>query len=68
MGLEPMTLALLAPRSADWANGPAWIQFLSNKAFIDIFWVKAGFCIFRVGADSKGMKILKARQELSVLH
>ena len=22
MGIEPMTLALLAPRSADWANGP----------------------------------------------
>ena len=21
-GLEPLTLALLAPRSADWANGP----------------------------------------------
>ena len=22
MGIEPMTLALLAPRSANWANGP----------------------------------------------
>ena len=31
MGLEPMTLALLAPRSADWANGPRYECWVSDQ-------------------------------------
>ena len=39
MSLELMTLALLAPRSADWANGPLTFRFPNFYYITPLFYV-----------------------------